>query len=69
MEGGHNELLSMGFADTEKDLIHFLSTFVVPEDEINNLFTSKFRFHGRYSFKLLNRTKWLRNCHAQYIKY
>ena len=34
MEGDHDELLPMGFAGTEKDLNHILSTFVDSEDEI-----------------------------------
>ena len=42
MEGDHDELLSMGFTGTEKDLNHILSTFVDFEDEINNLSTSNY---------------------------
>ena len=34
MEGDHNESLSMGFAGTEKDLNHILSTFVDSLEEI-----------------------------------
>ena len=42
MEGDHDELLSMGFAGTEKDLNHILATFVDSEDEINNVSTSNY---------------------------
>ena len=35
----HDELLSMGFAGTEKYLNHILSNFVDSEDEINNFST------------------------------
>ena len=42
MEGDHDDLLSMGFAGTEKYLNNILWTFVDSEHEINNFSTSNY---------------------------